>query len=235
MVESGYVYYRERYERVFVEAQAALSDCRIKIVGASSAAGTISGATGITPLSWGESIRILVGTSPCGTYVSASSSAKVNDSGKGGENLRRFFEALDRRLSGARIWATAPGQGQQSYGTTQYGATAQNYTPIGQPTPPGMMGAMAAATANGGLALFVGLAYTGVPGIGFQLGACLTTAAMMLIIGAALIGAKSYKAGAVLCAIGGLITVPLGFMGIWTAGMAVKMFNWRKDNPWATG
>jgi hypothetical protein len=55
----------------------------------------------------------------------------------------------------------------------------------------------------------------------------------MLILGAALMGAKSYRAGAVLCAVGGLITIPLGFMGVWAAGKGIKLFRWRKDNPWA--
>jgi hypothetical protein len=231
MVESGYGYYRERYERVFVEAQAALSDCRIKIGETNSAAGRISGATGVTPLSWGERFRVLVGTSPYGTYVSATSEAKVDDIGKGGENLRRFFEALDRRLPGVRVWAMSPAQGELSYAAPRSGAPAQNYTPIGNPTPPGTMGAMAAATVNGLLALFAGFSTLGMPDIGVELGACMTTAALLLIIGAACIGAKSYKAGAVLCIIGGIITIPIGMLGAWAASKAMATANWRKANP----
>jgi hypothetical protein len=231
MAEGGYVYYRERYERVFVEAQGALSDCRMRTDAADSAAGSISATTGISALSWGERVNVAVGATPQGVYVSANSSAKVNDIGKGNENLRRFFEALDRRLPGARIGFPAGNRWGQAYGYQPNLAAWPNYTPLGQPTPPGMMGAVAAATFNGIVALFLGFSMVGTPGIGTELGACMSFAALMLILGAALIGAKSYKAGAVLCFIGGLITIPLGLLGTWAGSKAMATAKWRKDNP----
>ena len=235
MADGGYVYYRERYERVFVEAQGALSDCRMRTDAADSSSGSISATTGISALSWGERVNVAVGATPQGTYVSANSTAKVNDAGKGDENLRRFFEALDRRLPGARIGGAAPNLGQPPYGFQQYGAAYRNYTPLGQQSTPGMTGAVAAAALNGILALFAGFSATGMPGIGIMLGACMTTAAMSLILGAALIGARSYKAGAVLCFIGGLITIPMGMLGAWAGSKAMATARWRKENPWAAG
>ena len=233
MADGGYVYYRERYERVFVEAQGALSDCRMRTDAADSSSGSISAATGISALSWGGRVNVAVGATPQGTYVSANSTAKVNDAGKGDENLRRFFEALDRRLPGARIGYPAAIPWQQGHGYQQNGAAWLNYTPLGRPTPPQITGAIAAAALNGIFALFAGFSLWGAPGIGLELGACLTSAALMLILGAALMGAKSYRAGAILCAVGGFVTFPLGFMGIWAAGKGLTLFRWRKDNPWA--
>ncbi|MBM4249433.1 MAG: hypothetical protein FJ149_08400 [Euryarchaeota archaeon] len=225
------MYYRERYGRVFVEAQAAMQDCRYRVRAADPASGRISGTTPMTPLSWGENIEIALGASPHGTCVSVSSSAKLNDAGKGAENLGRFFEALDRRLPGSRTVMARPDGYQAAQGPGLPGPGHQNYLPVGQQAPPALTGAMGAASANGVIAIVLGLIYIGSPGIGAWVGALMAGAAITLLAGAALMAVRSRRIGAVLCAVGGLLTVPLGMLGIWAAGKAVAADRWSRDHP----
>ncbi|MDI6916963.1 MAG: hypothetical protein QMC80_04110 [Thermoplasmatales archaeon] len=49
---------------------------------------------------------------------------------------------------------------------------------------------------------------------------------VLILVGVVLIGVKQYKAGAVLCGIGGAITVPIGLLGIFAGVMA---WNYEKE------
>ena len=57
---------------------------------------------------------------------------------------------------------------------------------------------------------------------------------VLILVGVVLIGAKQYKAGAVLCGIGGAITVPIGLLGIFAGVMAWNYEKERKEKiPYA--
>jgi len=105
----------------------------------------------------------------------------------------------------------------------QYGGSPQ-YPPYGgypqyqQPPPkPNPDLAVGLAALNGIIAF--GLAFVYMELL-VALGLFLLIIAVLLLVGAGLIGAKQYKGGAVLCYIGGAITIPLGMMGIYAGGIA---------------
>jgi len=57
------------------------------------------------------------------------------------------------------------------------------------------------------------------------------TIAIILFLGTALIAIKIYKAGAILCVIGGIVTIPLGTLGIFAASIAWSHSKWYKTKP----
>ncbi len=80
---------------------------------------------------------------------------------------------------------------------------------------------MATATANGVVALLSSILNMWLPGLSICLGICLLILAILLILSAAPIGGRSYKAGAALYIIGGLVTLPHGLLGVVAAMRAL--------------
>jgi hypothetical protein len=71
--------------------------------------------------------------------------------------------------------------------------------------------AVGLAALNAVVALLLGFVYLDLMA---ELGLCVHGISGMLFLGAILIGSGNYKAGAILCGIGGAITIPIGITGI---------------------
>ncbi len=235
MVANGYGYYRDMFGRVFVEVQSAMVDCRFRIRAADSATGAIHGSTGISTNSWGELIDVAVGISPGGTLVSIRSRPKLNDGGLDSMNIQRFFAALDRRLPDSRLQAAPQTPLYDPYLDQKFSKRYQaNPGYVLETSRPGSTVAIIMALANGLITLIAAWEYTGLVGFGASLGVCLGVNAILLLLGGALIGNRSYRAGAILCLIGGFFTFPLGILGMAAASKALVLQKWRADNPWAS-
>ena len=84
----------------------------------------------------------------------------------------------------------------------------------------------ALAGANGFIAFVVAFVYMDI--LSYLLGYCMLTVAALLFTGAALIATKNYKSGAVLVGIGGVLTIPIGILGIIAASKAWGYSKWRR-------
>ncbi len=196
--------YSQHYDVVFAAAQVALTDCKFKTKSVDYQGGRINASAGMSMASYGESLIVTMGMDERGTRVTFSSSAYTMDWGKSGKNVDRFFSALEDRLAGQSVPVQAAPHPGQSYPQ-----------PESYPTEPSVNVPVALAMTNGGIALLMAL----VMDIEILRMVFLFTA-ILLIIGGALIGSRSYRAGAVLCGIGGVITIPIGILGIIAASKA---------------
>jgi len=106
MPDRGFMQYPLDYGIVFQAAQSALMDCGFRIRGV--APGAIQASAGISLLSWGENLQVLITTVPGGTYVLMESTPVfLFDWGRGSEDIARFFQALDLRLRAGAFWTPA--------------------------------------------------------------------------------------------------------------------------------
>lgn len=211
--------YSDTYERVFTEAQNALIDCKFKIEASDVNRGKIMASAGMSLTSWGETLAVTVGTTQYGVQVTMFSKPYILDWGKSKENVRNFFLALERRLAvPTRYPPIAPGTAQ-AWRTASYVGHAP---PEPSPVVPTVL-----ALLNGVVPLlfvpyFIGLDL----GIGYAFAGFMLLVAFILFIGSTLIFAKKYKAGAVFCALGGAITIPIGMLGIFAALKAWESSKW---------
>jgi len=95
--------YPQPVETVFREAQGALRDAKFKIESVDANASFIKAAAGVSLLSWGEGLKITVskahkGTSVCVAAEGRGPSYLTGGMGKAGKDIKKFFEALERRL-----------------------------------------------------------------------------------------------------------------------------------------
>lgn len=101
MGKKGLEQFNYPYEKVFGEAENALKDAGFKVKNADKGKGVIEAFAGMSWKSWGEKIIVTIRKSEGeGTEVEMESKEKAQlvDYGKGSENIRKFFEALKKRL-----------------------------------------------------------------------------------------------------------------------------------------
>jgi len=100
MGKKGLEQFNYPYEKVFGEAEGALKDAGFKVKNADKGKGVIEASAGMSWKSWGEKIKVSIRKSGEGTEVEIESREKAQlvDYGKGSENIRKFFEALKKRL-----------------------------------------------------------------------------------------------------------------------------------------
>jgi len=94
------------------------------------------------------------------------------------------------------------------------------------PTKPAVMGGI-----NGFIALLASFSYLLEEPIFWVepiLGYILLFIAIILFLGALFIGMKKYKVGAILCGIGGVLTFPIGILGLFAAKKAWKYSKWQE-------
>jgi len=221
--------YPYNYNTVFMAAHQALLDCGFSVTG--TAAGGIIASAGMSLMSWGEHLNVNVTATAGGVVVDMESSPVfLTDWGRSSDNVQSFFMALDRRL-----FAGAPAYGAPSYGVPEYSQPAYGQPTYGyQPAPglymppqaePSTTTPVVLAVINGVVALLLGVTYMAIL---VEVGICIFIVALILFMGAGLISARNYKAGAVLCFIGGIVTIPLGILGIIAGSKAWEYSKWEE-------
>ncbi len=97
--------YKLGYKKVFKEAKDALSDCEFIVQSVDEESGIMKAYVGASFRSYGEDITITVSETEKGTHVTAYSKARavIFDWGKSGDNVDRFFAALNERLRSTRM------------------------------------------------------------------------------------------------------------------------------------
>jgi hypothetical protein len=193
--------YRHGYEQVFEQAKYALMDCKFKIEFEDRIAGKIDAAAGVSMASWGESIKVFVGVTAGGTQVTVTSSPYMMDWGKSKKNVANVLNALDGRMRSIPVQPTMATAG------------TGHLPPVASSTPPkpDTTVAVGLALLNAFVAFLLGFFYIG---LWFILGVFVFGIAVILFFGSILILTGNYKAGAIMCIIGGAVTIPIGITGI---------------------
>lgn len=224
--------YPGNYEQIFSNAHSALQECGFNIKASDLKSAQIMASASMSLGSYGERIEVNFYTIPEGVQVQMRSTPYTMDWGKSKKNVANFFAVLDRHQSQERSsgyqqdpnlsrWRADDSQPvrpeEQSYQSyTEY----QTHQTEPSPTTPAVL-----AFVNGLIAFLLAFFYMG---LWYVLGYFLIVIAILLFMGGLLIAAKNYKAGAVLCAIGGVITIPIGMLGIIAASKAWGYSKWEK-------
>jgi hypothetical protein len=217
--------YPGNYDQIFDNALRALQICGFNIKAADKRSAQISASASWSFMSYGERLEVNFYTMHNGIQVQMKSTPYTWDWGKSKSNVGNFFATLDQYH---RDSSFSDGYGSDSYsqgswpeyqprqkvGLDQYFASEPS------PTTPAIL-----AVANGFVAIIAALFYMQ---LSFLFGSCVLIFAFLLFIGAALIATKNYKSGAVLCAIGGAITIPIGILGLIAASKAWGYSKWKK-------
>lgn len=102
MGKKGLEQFNYPYEKVFGEAENALKDAGFKVKNTDKGKGVIEASAGMSWKSWGEKIKVTIrkseGREGAEVEIESKEKAQLIDYGKGSENIRKFFEALKKRL-----------------------------------------------------------------------------------------------------------------------------------------
>jgi hypothetical protein len=209
MGATGSRIYSHGFEQVFEEAKIALFDCNFKIEAADQRSGKIDAAASMSMSSWGESIKVFVKTTATGIEVTITSKPYTMDWGKSKKNVQNFLNAMDARMRNIPMESSVVVVKPEIVQLPQVASSI--------PPKPDTEFAVGLAALNAVIALLLGIVYLDLI---VELGFCVLGISGMLFLGAILIGSGSYKAGAILCGIGGAITIPIGITGIIAAKKA---------------
>lgn len=226
--------YSGNYEQIFNNALSALQECGFKIKASDIRGAQIMASASMSLFSYGERIEINFYTLPEGVQVHMRSTPYTMDWGKSKDNVGYFFAKLDylqpQELSSGyqedpnlSQWR---GDGTQQswpeYRPPTLNESYQAYQTEPSPTTPAIL-----AFVNGFVAFIASFV---IMDLRYVFGIFLIFVALILVLGGILIAAKNYKAGAVLCAIGGVSTIPIGILGIVAASKAWGYSKWRKPD-----
>lgn len=102
MGKKGLGQFNYPYEKVFGEAENALKDAGFKVKNTDKGKGVIEASASMSWKSWGEKIIVTIrksgGREGAEVEIESKEKAQLIDYGKGSENIRKFFEALKKRL-----------------------------------------------------------------------------------------------------------------------------------------
>lgn len=201
--------YNYEFEHVFEQAKNALLDCNFKVESADQRAGKIDAAASMSMRSWGESLKVFVRATQTGIEVIITSNPYIMDWGKSKKNVQNFLNAMDARMKNVPIVTSVIPVKPEMVRLPQVASST--------PPKPDMGFTVGLALLNAIVAFLLGFYYLGLLA---ELGLFVFGISGMLFLGAVLIGSGSYKAGAVLCGIGGAITIPIGMTGLIAAQKA---------------
>jgi len=206
------------YPDVFNEVQYALECCRFRLEIVDHNNGYLKATTGISIMSYGETIEVNVGQTSTGTQVHISSrpSHYFTDMGKSGTNLAQFFGFLDGRIGGYLT-----GDAPDMAAAPSYGGVAP--MPMIRSEGPGKGIAMLFIGTNAIIALTMVLTLsTSWPALGvFML---LPTILLFAALGFVIM--DWCNLGAICSIIGGILTIPMGTIGIIGGSQARARGKW---------
>jgi hypothetical protein len=206
------------YVDVFNEVQYAMQACGFRIEMADFNSGYLKATTGISMTSYGETIEVNLGQVAGGTQVLVSSrpSHYFTDMGKSKANVRKLFGYMDSRIGGFITGGPGSPVTDAGYrgGGPQFSVTMSE---------PSRTGAVVLITINAIITMLLAVYYfTLLP----FLGVFMLIPVILLFFGLILVSMDHCKAGAVCAIIGGVITVPLGILGIIGGSKAWERGKW---------
>ncbi len=218
MVKTGAQTYNLSYTDVFNEVQYALAACDFEIGTVDFNNGYLKARTGMSMTSYGETIEVNLGQANGGVQVLFSSrpSHYFTDMGKSSGNVRKFFGALDSRIGGFIVG----GYGAPAAGTGYGGGGPQFSVMMDEPS---RTGAVILITVNAIIAVLLAVYYLM---LWPAFGVFMLLPVVMLFFGLVLISMDHCKAGAVCAIIGGVITIPLGILGLIGGSKAWQRGKW---------
>ena len=207
MVEMDSRTYNLDYTDVFNEAQYALAStgATINIVDFNN--GYLRAETGISITSYGETLEVTIRQVQGGTWVTIQSKPThyFTDMGRSKKHVRTFILTMDNRVgaySAPRAPVNMPQAGYYAPPVPQYA--------LAMSEPSGAL-AIGLTLANSIIAIMLAFLYIATL---FILGAFMLGIAILMIAGVGLMAGGAWRLGGVLAMIGGVMTIPLGILGI---------------------
>ncbi len=207
MVETASTTYNHDYTTVFNEAQQALAFTGATIKVADYNQGYLRGETGISLTSYGETIEVSLGQAQGGTWVTVQSkpSHYFTDMGKSKKNVRKFIGLMNGRMAAYGAPGAATNMPQAGYHAP---LAPQDTLAMSEPS-----GAISLGLTMGNAILVLLIALSTMFDW-FALGVFFLVIASILFIAFGMMAAGLWRLGGYLAAIGGVVTIPLGIMGI---------------------
>lgn len=211
--------YNLPYTNVIWEVEQAMVACRFNLEIVDQQRGYLKATTGLSMGSYGETVEVSVGRAGAGVTVHAESrpSHYFTDMGKSRTNVNQLLNYLDARMAGYIV----QGDGGPPQATL---ASGGGPSLVVRTTEPSRTMPILLSMASALVAVLVSIFYMAAF---LLLGLFVLVFSILGILGAVLMTADKWKVGAVLAIICGVVTIPIGLLGIVGGSMAWQYGKWQ--------